>query len=255
MIFTRKGQSEWVTKWPRWASSAISAEVIFLGFGILLGWLFNVSWMQALLPGALKMAPLTALAFVLLGVALGISVWRERVGDWHKLGDVCAGVVIVVAVLRLVYYLMGWAPVYWERLWFFPSSPPVVAPLMSAATASNFFLLSLALLLARHRRGFVLFQSVTLFALLIAWLGFSGHFYGGDHPAFYGRMAQVTAVEFLLLSAGILCAWPDRGLVALLTSEGAGGDFGSTIVDSFARRAADHGMGDAGRTGIGLVRR
>ncbi len=223
MRTARTGALEWVTRWPHVASMAISLEVIFLGLGILTGWMFNVSWLQGWLPGALKMAPLTALSFVLLGVAMVIYLVCDRASEWSKVVDICIGLVVVLVVVRLAFYLLGWPPVYWERLWFFQSAPPVAAPLMSAATASNFLLLSVALLLMKHRCAFVLFQSATLLALLTAWLGFSGHFYGGEHPAFYGRMAQVTAVEFLLLSVGILCLWPDRGLMALLTSDGAGG--------------------------------
>ncbi|HLL78078.1 MAG TPA: ATP-binding protein, partial [Ktedonobacteraceae bacterium] len=80
------------------------------------------------------------------------------------------------------------------------------------------------------RRFFGAFQAACLLAAMIAWLGFSHYIYGGEPLLPYTKMAFHTAMLFLLLSAGILCARADEGLVALLRSDGAGGVIARRLV-------------------------
>ena len=59
-----------------------------------------------------------------------------------------------------------------------------------------------------------------------------------DVPSFI-PMALPTALAFAVLSVGLLCARPDRGLMAVITSEGAGG-----LVVRGSLRPQEEGVGD-----------
>lgn len=222
MSTTPTGRSAWVTKWLHWVSLFVVIQGAVWCGAILLGWFFNLTWLQSIVPGALKMAPLTSLSFVFLSVALGVALFFDHESQSRIVVRFFDGMVLVFTSIHLMIHLMGWQDGPWERLWFFDGEPSV-APRMSEATATNFVLLSLALLLGVHRRALLFFQTLTLLALLISWLGFSSHLYGGAHPLFYGRMAMVTSIEFMLFCVGILNLRPDVGLMGLLCSEGGGG--------------------------------
>ena len=78
----------------------------------------------------------------------------------------------------------------------------------------------------RTRRGVRPAQLLALAAGLIALLALIGYAYSAAALAGVEQfipMALNTAIAFALLSVGILCARPDRGLMAVVTSAGAGG--------------------------------
>ncbi len=96
---------------------------------------------------------------------------------------------------------------------------------MAPSTAVSFILLGFAALLLT-KRVYYPAQSFSLIAFLVAFLGLLGYLY--DITSFYGigsytGMALHTSVAFILLSFSILFACPDRGLIAIATSELAGG--------------------------------
>src|SRR5262249_7358355 len=99
---------------------------------------------------------------------------------------------------------------------------------MAPNTAAGLFLAGLALLLldAPSRRGVWLAQSLALAAGVIALLALIGYAYSALPLAGVEQfipMALNTAVALALISGGILCARPDRGLMAVVSSPGAGG--------------------------------
>jgi len=102
---------------------------------------------------------------------------------------------------------------------------------MAPNTAAAFLAIGLALLTldVRVRRGLWPAQILALGAALIALLTVIGYAYstlalaGVEH---FIPMALNTAVAFAFTGAGILCARPDRGLMAVVTSRSAGGVMG-----------------------------
>ncbi len=96
---------------------------------------------------------------------------------------------------------------------------------MAPSTAASFILLGFAVLLLT-KKLYSPAQSFSLIAFLVAFLGLLGYLY--DITSFYGigsytGMALHTSVAFILLSFSILFACPDRGFIAIATSELAGG--------------------------------
>lgn len=210
------------------------------GIAVLLGWLLGITALTSVLPGLIRMSPLTALTFALAGAALWIGAVpvdpRHRPAAHHGAGrrwflGVGGAAIALMGLYRLLDYGFGWN-LNIDQLGLIDRSPAAGSglSLMAPATASGFLLLGSALLLVPARRFFGMFQAACLLAAMIAWLGFSHYIYGGEPLLPYTKMAFHTAMLFLLLSAGILCTRADEGLVALLRSDGAGGVIARRLV-------------------------
>jgi PAS domain S-box-containing protein len=196
--------------------------------------MFDIPTLKSVLPGLATMKANTALAFILAGASLWLLQTlspasgrdgRGR-GRTRRVAQVCAIIVVLLGLLTLSEYLFGW-DLGIDQLLFKNSgvgaSPPVR---MAPATAVNFVALGLALLLLDTRRGLLPAQLLTLIVTLISLIALSGYVYGVESlyaiPT-YSTMAVHTALAFFVLSFGILFARPDRGLMAIVTSDSLGG--------------------------------
>jgi PAS domain-containing protein len=99
---------------------------------------------------------------------------------------------------------------------------------MAPNTAVAILLVGLALLLVRARSSYavVTAQFLALAAALIALLTLIGYIYSALPLAGIEQfipMAPNTALALAILCVGILCARSDRGMMAVVSSEGAGG--------------------------------
>ena len=217
---------------PRFLARACSAGVVVVGGLVLVGWAMDSGRLKSLIPGMTAMNPGgTALAFVLAGVSLWIQSGpagpRLRV-----VSRVCAGVVVVLAVLRLGGYLLAWdgGPDQWlfrEKL-DREGVPKGFRNRMAPNTAAAILLVGLALVAmgSRRRRGVWVAQGLALAAAGIALLAIVGYAYSAvslTGVQSFIPMALNTALALALISGGILAVRPERGLMAVVVSEGAGG--------------------------------
>jgi len=178
------------------------------------------------------MAPLTALTFVFCGTALLLVVGlvprdtgRSSKPAWHPILVTLAFVVASIALLRLGDHLLGWN-LGIDRLGIraVPASADSwSASQMAPATACAFFLVGCALYLAARPDSRGAPQLLTMLAGLFGWLGLCRYVFGGYPIAAFADMSIYTALGFLILSAGLLCARADFGFVSLLLSDGVGG--------------------------------
>ncbi|MEW5858894.1 MAG: PAS domain S-box protein, partial [Cyanobacteriota bacterium] len=169
-----------------------------------------------------------AVCFILSGTSLWL--WHRYPADESKRrwGQWFAGIVAIVGLLTLMQYVLGWDFGIDQLLFkasdtFGTSSPGRMAP----NTALNFLMLGVALLLflgsSIHYQAA---QILSLAAFSVALLGVLGYIYGVKSLygiSSYTQMALHAAVGFALLSTGILFARPDRGVMAVVTSQNAGG--------------------------------
>ncbi|MES2467796.1 MAG: PAS domain S-box protein [Verrucomicrobiota bacterium] len=206
-----------------------SGTAILVGSAVLVGWLCDVSALKSILPIWVTMKANTALAFVLAGVALWMTRPEQTFPNPGHLGQGCAAACALIGLLTLSEHLFGWdlkidQLLIADRSSALESSHP---GRMAPVTALNFLLLGGALLLlevkARHSHrpahGLALVVSLTGLMALIC--------YGYDPQyltvASATKMALHTALLFTLLPLGILCVRPERGLMAVITSEAEGG--------------------------------
>lgn len=209
----------------------VSAVTFCVSVSVLAGWQFGISSLTSILPTWPKMVALTALAFALAAVSLGLQLRafaapNALADNAHaQVSRACALLVVIIGLIGLIARLLGWNlrldNLSIERLPATPAVPAVGS--MSAATALAFVLLGVALLVARSSRFTRVYQTCAILASLMGWLGFSRYVYGGEPFVPYAAMAIHTAAMFLVLGAGVLSLRSDVGLMALFTSNAAGG--------------------------------
>jgi two-component system, sensor histidine kinase and response regulator len=211
-----------------WIPQGASFLVILVGCLVFAGWLLDVGLLKSVLPGRVAMNPLTALCFFLSALSLWLLRQEDSDPRLRRLGMACAVVVALAALIKLSGYLSGQhlgidQLLFREKL--DQSTPP---NRMAPNTALNFLWVGLWLWLldVETRRGFRLAQWLILGAGLVSLLALIGYAY--SVIAFYGvasyiPMAFNTALTFGVLCAGVLCARPERGLMAIVTSPDSGG--------------------------------
>lgn len=202
---------------------------VVVGCLVLAGWEFDVEVLKRILPGLVAMNPITALAFILAGISLMLLLGDEP-GRRRTVGRGLALIVSVIGLLKLVEISFGWE-IGVDRLLFGEKLGVVGDQLpnrMAPNTALNFSLVGAALLFldVRTRRGLWPAQFLVLTAGLASMLALVGYAFGTS--SFYGfasyiPMALHTALTFVVLLVGLLCARPDRGFAKVLVSDNAGG--------------------------------
>ena len=200
-------------------SLTIAALTGLSAVAVLAGWFSHTDILTRLLPGGPSMVPATALCFLLCAAALFLATkgHQRTAAQW------LAVAVILLAGGRLAAYLTGHgAPDFLGLQTLHGHTPPATGR-MSPATAFSFVLIASALWLTQRRAAGVLFEALCIGTLLTGWLGLARYVYGGEPLVPYVAMAIHTAALFMLLSIGTLPLRTDTGLMALLSSPGAGG--------------------------------
>ncbi|WP_322111870.1 sensor histidine kinase [Aerosakkonema funiforme] len=215
-------------------SRKAASTVLLIGCVVIAGWIFDIAILKSILPGLVSMKANTAICFILSGTSL--QLWHRKLKNISRQPHLriaavaCASLVISIGLLTLIQY--GFNLNFGIDELFFKDNTSAVGTAypgrMAPNTALNFFLLGSALLLLNIARlKYILAHSFTLVAFLIASLGLLGYIYGNSYfykaGSSYTAMALHTAIAFILLCFGILFARPDRGLIAVVSSNNAGG--------------------------------
>lgn len=214
----------------RFVSQAASAIAVLVGCLMLALWALNIEALKRVLPGLSATNPTTALVFILAGVSL-LLLRAERANRRRsRIAQGCAFIVALVGLLKLIEVLFGWDLdvdhlLFRERLAVGYQLPSRMEP----NTALNLLLIGSALLLLDRQthRGHWPAQFLALAAILASLLPLVGYVFGVE--SFYGGtvsyipMPLPTALTFVVLAVGLLCVRPDRGLMAIVTSDTMGG--------------------------------
>lgn len=221
----------------RTVSSGAGLMVAGLGAMVMAGWLANAPALQAIAPQGVPMKFNTAACFILAGVALWCL--REEEGDrrWRIVGRVCAATVVITALFTLAQDLLK-VELGIDQLLFRVARDGVQTPhpgRMATATALNFVMAGLALLGlgGAGRRRWRATAALAMWVWLGGFLSFIGYLYGVKTPcAFtpFSSMAMHTALGFVVLATGVLCAQGGIGPLQILTSEGPGGSLARRLL-------------------------
>ncbi len=210
----------------RTISKIAGAIAIFIGALVLVGWLTNSTALKSIFTGLATMKANTALAFILSGLSLllltGSGVGKRPL----RIAQILASTSALIGLLTLSEYLFNWN-LGIDQLLFKDlaggTSPP---GRMAIATALNFLILGLALLILKSRRGFGIAQFLTLSAAFISMIALIAYIYEVKSlyaVSPYSTMALHTSITFIVLSFSLLFLQPERGLMAIITSDTAGG--------------------------------
>jgi|GEM_PF-720474 len=222
-----------------WLVPAVCLLAVLVTSTALVGWaLGSVRLTRVLaLPGAGPMMPITALGLLATSVSLWLLYKQPMSRRRRRSGQALALLVLLVGGLILFEYLtrrnLGIDLLFFERtvLKMSPELPGRPSPL----TALSLCFLGLALLLLHvmTRREWHPARLLALFVAVIAAQALIGYAYleeasPAPPPGLamfgpYQPMALHTALVLLLLSLGVLCVHPRRGLVGVLLRDDAGG--------------------------------
>jgi diguanylate cyclase (GGDEF)-like protein len=204
-------------------SAAISVGV---GLVVLVGWLWELDALKALLPGDVTMKANTALGFVLLGTALWLLRDEAVAGRARLLGQTLGAIVAVFAALTLAEYVFG-VSLRIDGLFADPGAS--AAPGRPGPhTAVALFTIGVWMVFLpvnsgpglRVRYSFGVLSCIVVFQALIGLL-FHEHYLSGTKTV--AGMAVPTMLTAVVLCAGVLAARPRQGFMGVMTSTGIGG--------------------------------
>jgi signal transduction histidine kinase/DNA-binding response OmpR family regulator len=209
------------------AVSRAASVVGFVGGGtVLVGWQLDAPALTSILPGRVAMNPLTALGFMLAAVALWtcLPTASARSAELGRVARLAAALVALVGSVTLAGYAIGLNLGLDQMLFRHRLGANRIAP----NTGVSFLLLGAALGLLdwEPRRRYRPAQVLALATAALALTSVLGYVYGVGELYGVARhipMALPTALGFLVLSVGTLCARPDQGLMRVVTSDEAGG--------------------------------
>lgn len=198
---------------------------IGLGFGAWVGWWAGIETLKRVFPGMIAMNPLTALCVMGGGVALLLEI-RGSCGIARGL----AAVILGVGLLKLADYVTGFN--FTADTWMFRDqlnvNEPVPMNRIAPNTALGLVFLGYALLFPDRMssRGMRHAEYAALALALVALLALVGYIH--QVSWLYTIPSRVptalhTSVALLVLAMGVMFARPDRGLMQVVTSDGASG--------------------------------
>jgi len=205
--------------------------VALAGGTVLIGWIFDNELLMRVFPGFVAMNPMTAVCFMAAGTSLCCFWSSNHSPSPLKLqaGQMLAGLLVIVSVLKLLDYLLGWNFRVDELLFRgrLGTNQGGIPNRMAPNTAINFLLSGFALSLLNSRAGNRrLSQNLSLVVSFHSLLALLGYTYSANYLYGIGSfipMALHTAVLFLLLSLGMLFAQMNSDAVALFVSNTPGG--------------------------------
>ncbi len=220
-------------------SRALLRLVLLIGGLALVGWQLDVDALKSVLPGRVAMNPFTALGFLLAAASLWL-LEAEREGSQRRVwlsraAWIGAGAVAAIGIVSILGYVIGENIGLDQLLFRARLGNNRIAP----NTALNFVLVGGALLLLgwESRRGMRPAQLVALLPTAIALTSLLGYVYAVGELYGIGSyipMALPTAIAFLALGVAILCARPDGGLMAAITSDHMGGRLARRVLPAAA---------------------
>ena len=191
----------------RTASTWLASATACIAGLVLVGWVFNLTQLTSLSPQFMSMKVTTAVGLLCAaGSVLLLHIKAPAIAS-----VVLAAPAMVLGLGTLLGYILGLQGDVMHPGW------------MAQSTAACFVLLGVALMFVnRHGRASERLSEYPAFLVLfLAGVALIGYLYDKDSlyaVGPYSSMALHTALSFVFLAAALLCARPDRGLMATLGS-------------------------------------
>ena len=202
---------------------------VVVGLLVLVGWWLDIELLKRIVPELVAMNPTTAIGFICLGFSLALLSRKESFLARLRTGQALATVAALIGLAKLVALLFGW-DLHVDQLFFRQKLETADSGLpnrMAPNTALNLLLLGIAIAnIDRSFRRIWPAQFLTVVAAMSSLLALIGYAY--QIKSFYGigtyiPMALHTALSFLVVAIGVLCARPASGIMAVVSSNSSGG--------------------------------
>ena len=210
----------------RAAAQTFAIIIVVVPALVLVGWEVDITRFKSVIPGLIAMNPVTAVAFILCGIALWTEIGPENLRK--KLVIVIGATVAIIGAIKLFGVLMN-LPTGLDQLLFRHRLDAEPIPnRMAPNTALGFVLSGTSLLLSRTKehRGPLPSQILALALAWLALLALVGYAYRASRlydVGAYIPMGLHTAMLFLLVSLAILFIHAHVGLMAVVTSDSPAG--------------------------------
>lgn len=201
----------------------VSILVLTCSILILLGWLFQIPFLQNPFPDSVKVAPSTAIAFILSATSL-LFVTGFKTLWCRVLSTLCAVTVSMIGLGVLCNFLNLGAD--FDQMFHGTPLPVGASGRMAIATSINFVLLGLCLItntceVGRFARTVA--QFFCLGILCISLFTLSGGVDNHLSAKTTLQMAVPTSILFSMLALSLLLLRSDQSLFRLMMSNTAGG--------------------------------
>jgi PAS domain S-box-containing protein len=219
--------------WPRRrpdsrrVSVGISAGLVVFGLSVLVGWASGLDLLTSWNPGHVQTKVNAALCFVLLGLALGVSVgWTSHRRIWLARGLACLA--LALAGATLLEHLAGVDLGIDQVLRADPVSASSPHPgRFAVQTAVAFTGAAVAVLtLGRRGRWLDVSQALGVLCASIGGISLLGYMYGAEALLSIGSPNQVSlpaSASLIALGLGLIAADPTHSLVRLASDPGPAG--------------------------------
>ncbi|GEP45062.1 PAS domain-containing hybrid sensor histidine kinase/response regulator [Brevifollis gellanilyticus] len=215
-----------------WKTTSRILGLTAAGIGLLgfLGWVLQVDVLKRVHPAWVTMKANTGLCLMLAGMAVALLHDEQLSHARRRVSQVFAVIIAMVGLLTLGEHFEWWHTPLDQ--WLFHETVPEAGRSfpgrMGPASAANFMLLGLALLLIDRKPGQLWWpaQICALAVMALTFLISLTYFYAFDVPlalAKYLSIAPHTVVAFMMLSTAILFARPERGFMAVICADNTGG--------------------------------
>lgn len=216
-------------------AAACAGVSIAIGALALLGWALDVPAFKSILPGLPTMKANTAACFIFSGLSL--QLWQfsnsapgPKFAVPRVAAFICAVVVTAVAAVTVSQYLYQWNSGLDQLVFADADTPAAEFPgRMSVATAFNFTLIGVALLLSAGRqRTAAVVQGFSVIALIVAFIALFAYVYGADleRVDWFSSVALHTAIGFCVLSTGLLIARGKDGWMSVFVQNTSSASLG-----------------------------
>ncbi len=218
------------------------------------GWLLNLTTLKQVSPGLASMHPVTALAFLLMGLGLGL-LRNERFGQTGRsLAFLCAVSVLSMMVLNAAGFIWHTDIVLQHLMFKNAVLAAAIPPEISLATTVGLLAAAMALLLIslKSARYLLAAQSAAFFCLIVGLFGVFryavGQFPIGSNPFSHG-FSVITACLLVALSLALLALRPSDGPLRYLSGDDLAGrltrrmlftTFAGTVIIGLLRISGEH---------------
>jgi len=205
-------------------SRSASLGAVVVGALALVGWTLDFALLKSVLSRAVPMNPATAVSFILAGLALWLLQSTDTSARPYRTGRGIGLLVAVAGLTKLGEHVFGFDTNFDQFLFRAQVGNNVISP--NAALGLVLVGSSLWLLDVETRRGGRPAEAFALGGALLSLVALLGYTFGAEALYAVGTfypIALPTAVTLQLLSLGVLCARPDRGLMKTCTGDDAGG--------------------------------
>jgi signal transduction histidine kinase len=209
-------------------SSICAIGVCTIGAIVLIGWITETELLKRIQPSFVAMNPLTAIAFLIAGLAL---IFHSSAWAWGKTVSRIGGILVTfIGAVTALGYITAWNLGIDQLLFQSQLMTPDGEHFNRIApnTATQFVLsgLAITLLNARTTGTWRPHEALALCTMVIGLFAVLGYAFGVSPMYSVGPfipMALHTALAFLILGVGLLVRYPDSGLISILTSSNMGG--------------------------------